>query len=171
MKKIIQLLLLLFALNIYGQDEKIIKQYKTYSANIINDNFFHQLDSIVENVYKMKYKYYLLEIWNKERTKLYYIPNKSDSILYLSVRGCETPMVYGFHQFFDVKYRGKNYFVDSGADEILVKKYKKKIYVLSRQTIKKNMYKDMNSPLILVEYHNRNLSVVADSRYDKYLVE
>ena len=38
MKKIIYLLLLLFALNIYGQDEKIIKQYKTYSANIINYN-------------------------------------------------------------------------------------------------------------------------------------
>ena len=164
MKNIFYLLMLLLAQNMYGQGEQIIKQYKTYSANVINDIFFQQLDSIVENVYKQKYKYYVLKIWNKERTKLDYIPNKSDSILYLSLCGSETPKVYGIHQFFDVRYRRNNYFVASGADEILVKKNKKKIYELSRKTIKENMNRDMNSPLILIEYKNKRLTIVAKYR-------
>ena len=167
MKKIFLLLsLLCFALYICGQNEQVVKKYKTYSANVIDDNFFQQLDSIIDNVYRMKYKYYVLNVWNKSRTCLDYIPTVSDSILYLSITGSETPKVYGNHKFYDVKYRKKNYFVGIGGDEILVRQHEKKEYELSRTIIKKNMNKDMNSPLILVEYKNKKLIVTADSRID-----
>ena len=58
MKNIFYLLLLLFAQNIYGQENKP-KQYEINTAVVKDKKFFHQLDSIITNVYKLKYKYYL----------------------------------------------------------------------------------------------------------------
>ncbi len=169
MKKIIYLLLVLFVQTINGQT----KQYDAYTARIIDTRFFQQLDSIVTNVYKLKYKYYMLIVWNKERTSVDHVASKSDSVLYLSIGGRVTPMVYGLgnYRFYETRYRNRTYFIGKGVDNILIRKSAKKVYELSNKTIKDNIVKDLYSPLILMEYKNKKLSVEADSRVDDYLNE
>ena len=163
MKKIIYLLIILFAPYSHGQSDEN-KRHEAYSAKIIDKNFFQQLDFIVDNVYKEKYNYYILYIWDKEKTRLDYKPNKSDSILYLSIKGKDTPMVYGFHAYYEIKYNNKIYFIGSGVDGILISKEMKKTYELSIATIKKNMHRDMNSPSLSLEYQDGKLIVANDSR-------
>lgn len=172
MKKIFYLLMLLFAQNIYGQENKP-KQYEINTAVVKDKKFFHQLDSIITNVYKLKYKYYIVYVWNKEGDNLYYTPTKSDSILYLTLNGSETPLVYGFHNkyFFETIAHRRCYFVGKGVEGLLIKKYNKKTYELSNEIIRKNMSRDMHSPILRLEYKNRKLTVTADSRVDRYLVE
>lgn len=163
MRKIVYLLIILLAPVLNGQSD-VVKQYETHSAKIIDKGFFQQLDSIVTNVYKQKYPYYNLYI--QGGTNLFYIPNKSDSILNFILAGADTPLVYGFHPFYETKYKNKTYFVGKGADGILIKKGIRKTYVLSRSTIKKNMSRDMGSPSISLEYKNKKLIVTGDSRTD-----
>ena len=171
MKKII-FLLLLFVQNIYGQKNQVT-QYEINTAVIKDKKFFYQLDSIVTNIYNHKYKYYIVRVWNKEGDNLDYTPTKSDSILYLTLNGSETPLVYGNQNklFFETIFLRKCYFVGQGVEGLLNKKSKTKTYELSNETIKKNLSRDMRSPILRLEYRNRELIVTADSRVDKYLLE
>ncbi len=172
MRNISILISLFFVIGLNAQEQNNDK-IEEYTARIIDTRFFQQLDSIVTNVYKLKYKYYMLIVWNKERTSVDHVASKSDSVLYLSIGGRVTPMVYGFgnYRFYETRYRNRTYFIGKGVDNILIRKSAKKVYTLSNQTIKDNMLKDMYSPYLLLEYKNKKLTVEADSRVDDYLNE
>lgn len=157
------ILFVFMALNMFSQNNDI---HTSYTAKVIDKDFFQQLDSIVTNVYKQKYNYYRIFIWNKEQLDPFYIPNKSDSILYLTIKGADTPFVYGFHPFYEAKYKNRIYFIGKGADGKLIKKNLKKTYEVPISTIDKNMSRDMDSPSIAIKYQNKKLIVTSDSRTD-----
>ena len=150
------ILFVFMALNMFSQNNDI---HTSYTAKVIDKDFFQQLDSIVTNVYKQKYNYYNLYICDEIGTDLFYIPAKSDSLLNIIFTGGDTPLVYGFHPFYETKYKNRTYFIGKGADGKLIKKNFKKTYEVPRSTIDKNLSRDMDSPLLVLEYKNKKLSV------------
>lgn len=168
MKKIIYLLLLLFALNIYGQEHKT-KQYEINTATAKDKKFFHQLDSIITNVYKLKYKYYTIYICSEFSSgvdfvpNINYIPQKDDSKLYLLLAGYNFSVIFksNYQDFYEVKYNNRSYIVGKGAEDILISKKTKRTQ--SFPTLD-----NLQPPMLQLVYQNSCLKVVADSRKGEF---
>ncbi len=63
----ISILISLFSVICLNAQEQNNDKIEGYTARIIDTRFFQQLDSIVTNVYKSKYKYYVVRVWDKEK--------------------------------------------------------------------------------------------------------
>ena len=154
MKKIIYLLILIFAPILYGQSDEMIP-YEIYSAKIIDKDFFQQLDSIKCNVYKSNFKYYRIDFCNNPDSpnfQLEYSPTKTDTILYIALQGCSSPLS---EDYYKVQYNKTIYLISKEANHRLVKK----TYPISMKYPKYIGIKDLYSPLLLLDYHNKKLSI------------
>ena len=157
MKKIIYLLLLLFALNIYGQDNKT-KQYEIYTAAVKDKIFFHQLDSIL-NINEMEtHRFYGVYISNRN--------NHINNGMKIRLFGFETLIN---EDSYIVDFKGRRYCIDTNLNNVLVIK-DKPFSITYNLPMRPNMG-DFISTYLILEYKNKKLKVKADSRYDKYLVE
>lgn len=164
MKNIIYLLLLLFAQNMYGQENKT-KQYEINTAVVKDKRFFHQLDSIITNVYKLKYKYYTIYICSKFGSgkdfvpNINYIPQKDDLELYLLLAGYNFSVIFksNYQDFYEVKYKNRSYIVGKGAEDILISKK-------SKRTQSYAVLGNLQPPMLQLIYQNGYLSVLGDSR-------
>ncbi len=164
MRNLIYLLLLLFAQNIYGQENKA-KQYEINTAVVKDKKFFHQLDSIITNVYKLKYKYYTIYICSKFGSgkdfvpNINYIPQKDDLKLYLLLAGYNFSVIFksNYQDFYEVKYKKRSYIVGKGAEGILISKK-------SKCTQSYTALGNLQPPMLQLIYQNGSLNVLGDSR-------
>lgn len=155
MKNLIYLLLLLFSQNIYGQENKT-KQYEIYTAVVKDEKFFHQLDSIL-NIKQIEYhKFYRIRY-----------DNMLDGMK-LILSGFETDALIDTDLYL-VKFNKRRYWLDKKLNNSLILKDKQfsHTYDLSRGLV----MGDFISTYLILEYKNKKLTVEADSRVDKYLVE
>lgn len=168
MKNLIYLLILVFSQNIYGQEYKT-KQYEINMAVVKDEKFFNQLDSIITNVYKLKYKYYTIYICSKFGSgedfvpNINYIPQKNDLKLYLLLAGYNFSIIFksNYQDFYEVKYKNRNYIVGKGAEDILISKK-------SKRTQSFTALGNLQPPMLQLIYQNGCLRVLADSRKGQF---
>lgn len=137
----------------HGRDKHITQQF--YVAQVLDSIFFNQLDSIVKEKDLSIYRYIEIERNNCSQN------SPKISIL---IRGFDTPMN---NKLYQVKYKDMVYFFDDRLNKILIQKVGSK-YINHSAYV--NM-RDFDSPILILNYTNKKLTIEADSRVDRYLVE
>lgn len=140
---------------INAQKEKTSTIY-FHKAKILDSIFFHQLDSIL-NIKQIEYhKFYRIRY-----------DNMLDGMK-LILSGFETDALIDTDLYL-VKFNKRRYWLDKKLNNSLILKDKQfsHTYDLSRGLV----MGDFVSTYLILEYKNKKLTVEADSRVDKYLVE